>query len=347
MPFRKICIIHLNQIGDLVFSLPLLKALKDNDPDATIHSIVRPYLADLLKDSPYVDELILRPSGVRNTISLLKLVRRNKYDLLISLSNSWEGFLLTVLSKAGLKAGFSGSVWNFGLDIREKVEGHHSWYNNRKLLRRLDIKITQDNYTGLLVLPPNPTVPMNFPEKYAVCSPGTSARRTVKAWEEEKFADLIIRLEEKYGMKSVLVGSKENKQVNETIISLIERKRKSNLNSIIDLTGKVELKDLCSILKNATLFVGVDSGIMHLSSAFDIPVVGLFGPTDPFYVGPQNSRSIVIQKKEIKCVPCYLKGCKDRTCMKRIEVAEVITACGQVLGNVWSKNQSGRLDLNQ
>lgn len=332
MQFRKIGVIHLNQIGDLVFSLPLLKALKDNYSDASIHSIVRPYLMDLLKGSPYVDELIPRRGGIKNTISLLKLIRRNKYDLLISLSNSSECLLLTALSKAGLKAGFSGSVWGFGLDIKEKVEGHHSWYNNRKLLSRLGIKITKDNYTGLLILPPNQSLPANLPEKYAVFSPGTSARRTVKAWEEKKFADLIIRLEEKYGMRPVLVGGNENKQTNENISRIAKENRGSaDVNNITDLTGKVGLKDLCYILKDAALFVGVDSGIMHLASAFDIPVIGLFGPTDPFYVGPQNSRSIVIQKRDLECVPCYLKGCKDRTCMKRIEVSEVLESCERLL----------------
>jgi heptosyltransferase-2 len=80
-----------------------------------------------------------------------------------------------------------------------------------------------------------------------------------------------------------------------------------------------------------TLFVGVDSGIMHLASSFDIPVLGIFGPADPFYVGPQNTKSRLVRKEELECVPCHLKGCEERECMKRIETGDVFHACEEVL----------------
>ena len=67
------------------------------------------------------------------------------------------------------------------------------------------------------------------------------------------------------------------------------------------------LTGLCSVIKGASLFVGIDSGVMHMASCLDIPVVGLFGPTDPFYVGPQNKKSIVVREESMECVPCYLK----------------------------------------
>ena len=102
------------------------------------------------------------------------------------------------------------------------------------------------------------------------------------------------------------------------------------MNHIQNLSGKTNLKELCYLLKEASLFVGVDSGVMHLASSFDIPVVGIFGPTDPFYVGPQNRRSRVVREK-MECSPCYLKGCEERPCMKNLDVQRVLEACEELL----------------
>ena len=337
METKRICLIHLNQIGDLVFSLPLLKALREAYPKSEIHSILRPHLKELLTHSPYIDQLIDRESGIKDNLRLLCEMRQHRYDLLISLSNSVECLLLTTLSRARRKVGFRSFPWDFSLDMKEKVEGHPSWYNNFKLLRGLDIEVKKRDYVGLMHLPPEDGSTelaraklLGTQGRYVVISPGTSLRRRIKAWGEEKFRDLIISLKGKKNLSPVLVGGKEDREGNDQIIELIKQNNK-RIGPIINLAGEVSLKNLCYLLKNATLFVGVDSGIMHLASAFGIPVVGIFGPTDPFYVGPQNTKSIVVRGEGLKCVPCYLKGCEERTCMKKLGVEKVLEACEQVL----------------
>jgi heptosyltransferase-2 len=338
MTFKKICVIHLNQIGDLVFSLPLLKALKENDPSSTIHSIVRPHLKELLVHSPYIDHLLYRRKGIKNTLILLNEIRRNRYDLLITLSNSGECLFLTTLSRARVKVGFTYFPWDFSLDIKEKVKGHLSWYYNLKLLERLGMDVQKKDYVGLLTLPAkedskglSESKISHVQEKYVVISPGTSARRRVKAWEEGKFGDLIILLKEKYDLNPILVGGEDNIEVNDKVIEMVKTKdRDKKVNNIQNEAGKLSLKDLCYLLKGARLFVGVDSGIMHLASSLDIPVVGIFGPTDPFYVGPLNRKSVVV-REEMECSPCYLKGCADRMCMKKLEVKKVLDACEQLI----------------
>ena len=341
MDVQKICVIHLNQIGDLVFSLPLLKALRDNFPASKIHSILRPYLQELLDHSPFVDELIPRQSGVQEALKLLGKIRQTHYDLLVTLSNSPGGLFLATWSGARIKAGFRRFPWHLGLDIQAEVEGHHSWYNNLKLLRGLNLEVKKRDYVGLLTLPtPEPSEKLagstvTRPRgKYVVVAAGTSVRRSVKAWEEGKFGELILRLKEQYGLEPVLVGSKGDRAVNDRIIETIRALDPHlTLNPILNLTGKIGLKDLCSVMKEASLFVGVDSGIMHLASALDIPVVGIFGPTDPFYVGPLNEKSVVVREEGIDCMPCYLKGCEERKCLKRLDVTKVFQSCEQVLAS--------------
>jgi ADP-heptose:LPS heptosyltransferase len=336
-------------VGDLVFSLPLLKALRENYPDSEIHSIVKPYLWGLITNSPYVDQIIIRNSGLKEKLRLLQRVRQNGYDLLISLSDSEECLFLTALSKARMKVGFSHFPWDFSLDIRERVEGHHGWYNNLKLLTRLGVDVEKRDYVGLLVPPVLgedgrelvESQGFSFQKKYVIISPGTSIRRRVKEWEEEKFAELIILLKENHDLTPILVGGKDNRELSNAIVNIVKERDKGESIDIFDLTGKIELRDLCFFIKNASLFVGIDSGVMHLASSMDVPVVGIFGPSDPFYVGPQNERSVVV-REEMSCVPCYLKGCKDRTCMKELDVAKVLHACEQVLNQLHNNSPQMR-----
>lgn len=329
MSNKKICIIHLNQIGDLVFSLPLIKALRENLPDALIHSVVKPHLKGLLTDSPYVDHIIPRESGLKAKGKLLKNLRENRYDLLISLAKSEECLILTALSRARVKVGFSNFPWDLCLDIKDTIEGHNSWYNNAKLLKQLNLNVSKNDYVGLLHIDKN-ELDFNLPEKFVVISPGASRRRFSKTWEQENFAELILLLKGKYDLTPVLIGGKDNEEYNRTIIGYVKGKVFGKDIDILNLTGG-SLRSLCSVIKDARLFVGIDSGFMHLAASLDIPVVGLFGPTDPFYVGPQNKRSIVVRDEEMECVPCYLKDCEHRDCMRKLKVIKVFDACEKLL----------------
>jgi lipopolysaccharide heptosyltransferase II len=333
MKFNKICIIHLNQIGDLAFSLPLLKALRENFPNASIHSVIKPYLQELLDCSAYVDRIIPRESGLSAKQKLFKHIRGNRYDLLISLSRSEECLMLAALSKAAVKAGFPHFPWSLFFDIKEKTEGHNSWYNNAKLLKQLNIKVVKNDYVGLIKAEENP-FNISLPEKFVIISPGASKKRFAKTWEEEKFAELILLLKEKYDLSPVLVGGKDNQESNSMIRNIAKEKTRGSDIDILNLTGTIGLQALCSVLKHARLFVGIDSGVMHLASALDVPVVGLFGPTDPYYVGPQNKKSVVVRKEEMQCLPCYLKDCKHRDCMKKLEVSKVMQACEHLLSKI-------------
>jgi lipopolysaccharide heptosyltransferase II len=338
MEFKKICVIHLNQIGDLLFSLPFLKALKENTPSAIIHSVIRPHLKDLLIESPFVDQLFVREKGIRKICSLLNELRKNRYDLLITLSRSEECLILTALSGARIKVGFLHFPWDFALDMKEKMEGPPCVSNNFKLLKTLNIEVRKKNYVGLMNLPLergskelSRSKISDVQGKYVVISPGTSARRRIKTWEEEKFGDLVLQLKERYDFNPVLVGGEDSREANEKIVEIVkQRDKERKMNRLQNLTGKTDLKELCYLLKGASLFVGVDSGIMHLASSLDTPVVGIFGPTDPSLIGPQNERSTVV-REEMECSPCSVKGCQDRTCMKNLDVQKVLDACEELL----------------
>ena len=343
MNVRKICVFHLNQIGDLIFSLPLLKALRESYPKAEIHSVVRPHLGELLLDSPYVARVVERKQGILNDLRLLSEIRRTRYDLVISLSDSPSCLLMAGWSGARERVGFRNFPWDAGLTVKEVSEGYHGGYNDLKLLKRLNIPVTQMDYVGLLTERerkdsegPIESWRSRIGDHYVVLAPGTSVRRGMKAWEEKKFGDLIVLLRMNFGLTPVLVGDEKDREMNERVIEEAkQRDRNGKIDAIVNLAGKTKLMDLCDLLRRASLFVGVDSGIMHLASSLDIPVVGIFGPTDPSQVGPQNKKSVVVQKKEMECVPCDLKGCEERRCLTGLDVKEVFDSCKQLLSR-WS-----------
>ena len=172
---------------------------------------------------------------------------------------------------------------------------------------------------------------LDLPANYVVISAGASMRRLAKAWDEDKYAELIIFLYDRFSLIPVLVGAQDTRQCNTSIVEHVQRSESGRIPDIVDLTGKLGLRQLYAVLKKADLFVGIDSGVMHLASAADVPLVALFGPTDPFYVGPQNTKSIVARKDK-PCMPCYLNNsCENIDCMRDLEVQDVIHACIQLL----------------
>ncbi len=330
---NQIGIIHLNQIGDLIFALPLLKALREYYPGAVIHSIIKPYLHELLDGCPWIDDVIYRKKSMGDKIDVLKTLRRNRYDLLISLPRSEECQLLTAFSRSTVRAGFTHPPWDFGLTIKETIEGHNSWFNNAKLLKRLSVPITKNDYVGLLYA--DDTIDdLGLPERYAVISPAASGRRMSKAWDQEKFADIIVHLSKKHQISSILVGSPDNAAYNAVIERHVRDKTSGNASMLVNLSGRIGLKKLCGVLRKAALFVGIDSGVMHLASAVDVPVVALFGPTDSRYVGPRNKKSIIVKNDVMDCIPCYLKKCSHYNCMQQLGAEPVKQACDTLLNTV-------------
>ena len=330
MALSRIGILHLNQIGDLLFALPLLKALRQHAPTATIHSYVKPYLRELLEASALVDAVRVRRGGLRDTLQLVRQVRRERYDLVISLSRSEECLLIAGLSGAVRRVGFTHPPLDRLLTAREAIEGHNSWSNNAKLLVHLGVPAPAGGYVGLLPRHgydgPGP-----LPARFVVLSPGASSRRQTKAWDPGKFAQLADALQERYGLAPVLVGGADCRSCNDELLGAM---RPVVRDASLDLTGAIGLCQLSALLARADLFVGIDSGVMHMAAAHDVPLVALFGPSDPAFVAPHNRRSRIVRNESLACVPCYLQPCDHCTCMRSISVGQVLDACDDLWAHI-------------
>lgn len=318
-PQRIVCI-HLNQIGDLLFSLPALYNLRKRFPNVHISSIVRPGCAELLARTGLVDDVIPRPK--RGNVSDAKLafgLRKDMCDLLVLFSTSPAAWGMAQLSGARVKAGFIDFMNGFLLDIVSPWSSPPSTVNNLRLIELVGCDIIKRDYVGLLktteadrkesqrILCDSGIVEN---QKYVVLSAGTSEGRETKCWTFQGFAGIADRLMDGFGLKSVIVGVGGG----QSISSLTQ--------NAVDLTGKTSLPVLAAVLEQSSVFIGIDSGVMHLAAAMGVPVVGLFGPTDPTLTGPQGDRHAIV-RVALECSPCLKSDCHDPMCMTGITVDDV------------------------
>ena len=134
---------------------------------------------------------------------------------------------------------------------------------------------------------------------------------SAKCWPSERFAEALNRLAEERDLDVVLFGTASESAVSNAIIAGLKSKP-------IDLTGKTSIADLPALLSRCSMFIGNDSGAMHVAGAVGLPIVAIFGPTDPSGTVPVAPRCSVVQQKPY-CSPCFLRRCPtDHRCMKAV-----------------------------
>ena len=328
---RRIACFHMNQVGDLLFSLPALYNLRTAFPEAHIASVARPHCKELLLLSGLADEVVERPRRpIGSGLRVAGLLRRQRLDLALLFSTSLGMATLALLSGGRARVGFARSPAALFLTHRVPWTPPPSTQNNLRLLEAIGCPVTKRDYVGLIE-PGEPerdeagrllqSAGIGAGEQFAILGPGTSSSREIKRWSDEGFAQVADRLADESGLKSVIVGLDGGDR-----ICALSR-------NAVDLTGRTSLAALAAVLGMARVFVGVDSGLMHLAAAAGTPVVALFGPSDPEITGPQGEghRAIHI---DMPCRPCLAKSCDmGRGCMVGITADMVTDAVASIVSD--------------
>lgn len=295
----KVVAFHQNQLGDLLFSLPALKALKDQN--AVISSVTRPNLAGLLKETSLVDEIIIKEKrgGLFNRLRLIRQLRQQKFEIGLFFSCSEGSLILGYLGGIKERIGFVGRG-DFLLTKKVEKQGASSPPTYLRLIEEMGIRPEKRDYVGLVKIPHKE---MEFSrrllgnfglcneDKVAIISPFASKRRKFRQWPEERFARLIDLLWERKQIRSLVVGTRKEIEEAEGIRSLCR------MSKPLILAGKTNLLQLAALIKLAKIFIGIESGTTHLASSLRVPFIALYGPINPFHIGPQAERGIVIKKE--------------------------------------------------
>jgi heptosyltransferase-2 len=320
----------MDQLGDLLFSLPALSALRQTFPDSSgrLVSVVRPPLAPLLESTGLVDSVLPREKGWGERRKLLRALRQERFDVAVCFSQSRECLLLPWAARVPRRIGFAGAHFARLLTERVSLEGPPSLAGNLALVQRLGCAISKTDYVGLLRVSENQReearqwlrgAGWDGETKIAVIAAGASKRQAIKTWTDEGFAAIANRLSET--MPVVFVGV-------DAIEGILQKvgDRRCAVFPLIDLTKRTSLLQLVGVLSHAALFVGVDSGVMHMAAALGVPVVALFGPTDPQVTGPCGTGHHIV-RNGWWCSPCHRKVCPyQHECLDRITADEVWSA---------------------
>ncbi len=290
----KIVFFHMNQLGDLLFSLPTLKAAKEQWK-GEITCIVKSSLAPLLTSAGLAGKIIPKEM---NFIELVKTLHAEKFDKAVLFSESPSSVLAAYFSNIKERTGFETASLSFFLTNKAKREGVPSLFNDAELAKTADLANVSTDYTGILNIPEESmrNVQNWFKEnninssKVIAVSTGASKKRQDKRLEDSKWIEVIDTLSEK-GFSCVLSGAKWEK---EDLTALSEKCRTKPKVFSAD-NGILES---AAFLKSASLFIGTDSGAMHLAAALGTKCIGIFGNTDPLQIGPMPLEKHIIIKKD-------------------------------------------------
>jgi lipopolysaccharide heptosyltransferase I len=295
---KNILIIKPSALGDIVLALPALSALRKSFPNAKISWLVRPEFAPLLKNHPHLNEIIVfdrkflgkawfHPAAFAALVSLIWRLNRRRFDIVIDLQG---------LFRTAIFAWLSGCRKRFGMTSAR--EFGHIFYTSKVSQDRSCIHLV-DYYlkivrtagawkTDVQFVLPTDTVADAAVERmlktkgiktdnYACFVPGSA--HADKCWPVERFADLADRVSRQFGLSVIATGSNSEKPIAQRVKNL------ANV-TVTNLAGVTSLSELIALLKNAKLVVSNDTGPGHIAAALDVPVVLIFGRSNPARVAP-------------------------------------------------------------
>lgn len=332
---KKILVIKLRYIGDVLLATPVLSALKERYPAAHVTVAVNQGTEDILKRNPDVGEVLVvgRGSG-QAQLRFLRDLRQGRFDCAIDLTDGDRSAILARLSGAPCRIGFNDEHRWRGLLYSAVVKAadgpRHRVEHDLQALRPLGIEpksrplvlrtAPSDDQAAAELLK---TAGLAEGDRLVMLQPG--ARYWFKAWPAERFARLADRLAEAFGCRILIGGSAQETDLAQRIAALAK-------SGVVVMAGRAPLLHYAALLKRCALFVGNDNGPMHMAAALDVPVVALFGPSDPAEWGPRGPAARVIYKG-LDCRRCFHPTCDrgEESCMKRITVDEVFAAAAALL----------------
>lgn len=327
---RKILVRGVNWVGDAIMATPALRRLRRAYPDSKITLLIRPWVAPVYLHNPDIDELWIEDDSAsrRDFLAVARRIREADFDLCILFPNSFRSALLAWLGRAFHRVGHARSIRSFLLTRPVKIPDG--------LLERHEIFYYMNLIEWMMDSKPEPPELVLFPGKNEEASveallnangipaeamlvgiaPG-SINSEAKRWSPRRFAQVADRLTSESGAAVCLLGSETETDV----LAEVESKCTERVHN---LSGKLSLGDLIAFVNRTALFIGNDSGAMHVAAALRVPSVAIFGPTDFRTTSPFSPLSKIVSHP-VDCAPCMLRECPiDHRCMRGVAVHDVL-----------------------
>lgn len=342
----NILVVLPNWVGDTVLATPTLRTLRNTYPDSKITYLLRPYLAELLAGCPWVDQLLYWPGRKKGfpkqtTLDLLKCLKSQRFDLALLLANSIRSALIVSLAKIPRRVGYDRD--GRGVLLTDKLLPDR--YNGRLLpISALKYYLSLADYLGCrtddyqLELFTEPQFEHEVdslflrhgldPDKgFAVINPGASFG-PAKCWQADSFAAVGDQLVENFNLNVVISCSPRETAV-------VKRITDKMTQPVVAVTDPVMgLGTLKALIKRCSLLVTNDTGPRHFATAFGVPLITVFGATDPRWTETLYVRERQV-RIELDCGPCMKRTCpeKHHKCMRDIKPKYVLEHVRELLGD--------------
>jgi len=325
-----------NWIGDAVLALPALESLRHNFPRASLSIAAKNWVKDLFVHNTLDAEVIPLPDNndPKSLWTAAQALKARKFDAGFLLTNSFSSAFLFYLARVPKR-------WGYGTDGRAVLltksvalnpddPPRHQVQYYLGLLRGLGFETIEPRLK--IPVPPGSAeaartrlMALGLDQEdtpLVILSPGASYG-PAKRWPAPLYGRLAALLEEKKKARILIIGSGEEAEIAETISSSMARKPAV-------LTGATTLSEVLGLISQASLFISNDTGTMHIANGLGVPVVAIFGPTNPAVTGPFQKPSVYL-RKEVPCGPCFYRECPyDHRCMTGISPEDVLDACEEL-----------------
>jgi heptosyltransferase-2 len=338
----KILIRVPNWVGDAVIAIPALEAIRRARPEDEICILGRPVVADVLSGQPFANRILQfdfrgRHAGWLGRERLVAELRKEKFEVAVLLQNAfdaaWLAWRAGIPERIGYARDARGPLLTKPIRVPQagEIPKHESHYYLELLRRARWIE-------ELPAIPPirlfvNEVARAGAESMMRSSEAGENAWRVAiapgasygaaKCWPPERFALLADRMISESAADVIFFGTPNEREIADRIRSHMK-------SHAIFLVGETSMRDLPALFASCSIFIGNDSGAMHVAAAAGLPVIGIFGSTDPEGTAPVAEQFTLI-REPVSCSPCFLRKCPvDHRCMTRITVDSVFAAAMQL-----------------
>jgi len=373
-PYRRILAVKLADLGDLLSITPALQALRAAHPQARIDLLAQPSSAQILDGAPYIDNLIpfdgfafinsrspLHPARLANiarTLMGLRLVRYDAFAIFHHSTNRWGTLNRAILCMAvgakttvGLDNGLSHARF-FVSRLTHRVPDrgfgalHEAGYwlevagelgANKHAGWQLHIPVNDEHRAFVSDLLDQGGLREQGP--LVAIHPGAGAWSKARIWPARRFAGVARRLMDEQEARIVVVGGPDEVESANELVQLLYAGTPGQESRILNLAGCTNIHQSAALIERCDLFVGGDSGPMHVAVAVGTPVVAVFGPSNKEawgpYTPPGESSPHTVVTRNLPCQPCFYRGltlglregCGTRPCLLGLGIEPVVEAC--------------------
>ena len=350
----KVLVRTQNWIGDVVLATASLRCIRQSFPQATISVVAKPWVIPVLAHNPHIDEIIAYDEagthkGWAGILRLSGYLRSRRFQAAILLQRAFEAALIAFLARIPVRMGYTTDGRGFLLTHRARAAKAEfdipRLEHDLRLLEGFGLKVDRKE----LLLPVGREqkgraeerlrdLGIQTGEPVVGFSPG-AVGSLLKRWYPERFAALAVRIRDAYQAQVLLFGASSEKELGDEIC------RRASVPGVVNLAGQTSLEDAIALIGFCGLFVTNDSGLMHVAAALDVPLVAIFGPTDPARTAPWSKRHVLVRDEGVDCYGCKMRECRhEHKCMNVITVERAFEGVGSAVARYGIDSTGSRME---